>query len=265
MACYTNDRTDTITDTLSSLNDTVTLAVANYASVGCTILAGTLAATVLIEESFDNGTNWVVCTYIDPTTGVASAGNAFTNPNPVTARTVVVDGGATHIRLRVSAYTSGSADAVISATAVYPKNLLSYALNTTGGVTPIRCDASGNLITNCATLSVTNTGTTGNAVTLTLPNVSAQSHYITFIEIEKYFTAANAASGTPLLVTTTNLPGSLVFTFGQPLGVVGVCESRIMPIPNPLKSSVANTNTTIVGPATTGIIWRITAHYFTAP
>lgn len=114
------------------------------------------------------------------------------------------------------------------------------------------------------TLSISTTAATGVGVTATLPAVASQFHYISFIEIKKYFTAANAASATPLVVTTTNLSGSLAFTFGQPLGTIGSTD-RDMHNPNaPIKSSVVNTATTIVCPATVGIIWRVNVYYYTA-
>ena len=106
------------------------------------------------------------------------------------------------------------------------------------------------------------TGATGAAVTATLPAVASQFHYIVFIQIKKYFTVANAASATPLLVTTTNIPGSLTFTFGQPAGAIGGTDEDIFNPAAPIKSSVANTATTIVCPATTGIIWRVNVHYY---
>jgi len=115
-----------------------------------------------------------------------------------------------------------------------------------------------------ATLVVTGTAATGVGVTVTLPAVVSQFHYITFLEIKKYFTAANAASATPLVVTTTNLPGSLAFSFGQPLGTIGSTDRDITNPNCPIKSSVVNTATTIVCPATTGIIWRVNVFYYTA-
>lgn len=107
------------------------------------------------------------------------------------------------------------------------------------------------------------TGAAAAAVTATLPAVAGQFHYIAFIEIVKMFTAANVASATPLVVTTTNLPGSLAFTFGQLTGVIGVIDRIVQSLDNPLKSLVANTNSTIVCPATAGIIWRVNVYYFT--
>lgn len=108
------------------------------------------------------------------------------------------------------------------------------------------------------------TGVAGALVTATLPAVASQFHYITLIEIVKYFTAANAASATPLVATTTNLPGSLAYTFGQPLGTIGTIDKMVHNPNSPIKSSVANTPTTIVCPATVGIIWRINVYYYAA-
>lgn len=115
-----------------------------------------------------------------------------------------------------------------------------------------------------ATLLQSVTGATGAAVTATLPAVAGQFHYITLLEIVKCFAAANGASATPLVVTTTNLPGPAAYTFGQPAGAIGVID-RMTHIPNsPLRSSVVNTATAIVCPATVGIIWRVNVYYYAA-
>lgn len=265
MANYANDKQDIVQGTLGALNDTVTLSIGNYTTAGFTLLSGTLAATILLDLSFDGGTNWVVGTLLDPSTSLISTGNVVTNPNPVIVRSIIVNSGVTHVRIRVSAYTSGTANAVITASSVAPNQLLTYGLSNTLGIVPIHTDAVGNLTPAGANLLVTGTAATGTGVTITLPAVAGQFHYITAIELTKYFTATNAASGTPLIVTTTNLPGSLAFSFNQQLGVIGVTESRFQAHTSPIKSSASNTNTTIVCPATTGIIWRATAYYYTAP
>lgn len=253
------------TGALNALNAAVTVAIGPYRGAGFTLSAGTLAGTILIEESFDNGTNWIVCYFLEPGTGLITTGNVVTNPNPLIVRTVILDPGATHVRARVSAFTSGTANAAIFATLIVSPRPLSYALNNTLGIVPIRSDAVGNLIPAAANLVVTATAASGTGVTLTLPAVAGQFHYIAAIELTKYFAAANGSSATPLVVTTTNLPGSLAFTFGQPLGTMGASESRVVSLPSPLKSSVVSTASTIVCPATTGLIWRATAIYFTAP
>lgn len=112
-----------------------------------------------------------------------------------------------------------------------------------------------------STLGVTATGASGAAVTATLPAVAGQLHLISFIEITKIFAAANAASATPLVVTSTNLPGNPAWSFGQPAGAIGVTDDRVFPLYPMMESNVANTASTIVCPATTGIIWRVNVNY----
>jgi hypothetical protein len=149
--------------------------------------------------------------------------------------------------------------AVLTSPPTYTTAQTSPLTMTTAGA--IRVDAS----TTASNLIVSTTAATGVAVTATLPAVAGQFHYITGFTILKYFTVANAASATPLVVTTTNLPGSLAITFGQPLGTVGSTDFREESFSMPIKSSVVNTATTIVCPATTGIIWRVNVFYYAAP
>lgn len=105
------------------------------------------------------------------------------------------------------------------------------------------------------------TGASGAAVTVTLPASSGQFHYIAAIEITKFAVATLTASATPTVVTTTNLPGSLAWTFDT-AGAIGTTVQRFNTYEQPLKSSVVNTATTIVCPATTSVIWRVNVHYY---
>jgi len=265
MSLTSNGTTNSSSATLGALNAAVTLDISGSAGAGFTLSAGTLTATFLVEESFDGGINWIVIFLLNPGSATITAGDVVSNPNPVEVRTIVTNPGATHVRVRVSSYTSGSAVGTLFSTLVIPFPLVSYSVNAGNAINPIKSDFGGGLVPAAANLSVTATAATGVGVTLTLPAPTLGNyHYITTIEIDKYFTAANAASGTPLVVTTTNLPGSLAFTFGQPLGTIGTTDSRIITFPSPLKASVINTASTIVCPATTGIIWRVTAYYFLA-
>lgn len=113
---------------------------------------------------------------------------------------------------------------------------------------------------------VTAVGAAGAAVTLTLPAPGAGLfHYITELRIELYNTAARTGGATPVTVTSTNLPGTPAWTFPS-AGAVGTIVEQIQQLSgNPLKSSTANTASTIVGPATTSVIWRLLCFYYTAP
>jgi hypothetical protein len=113
-----------------------------------------------------------------------------------------------------------------------------------------------------ATLAVTATAAAGQAVTATLPAVAGQFHYITAIQIVAYATAAKTGSATPVVVITTNLPGSPAFTFPTAMAIGTVLEQKFE-FAVPLKSSVANTATTIVAPVNATAIWRINVTYRT--
>lgn len=115
-----------------------------------------------------------------------------------------------------------------------------------------------------AALAVTATGTAAAAVTLTLPAAGAGLfHYLCSLEITLFSTAARTGSATPVLVTTTNLPGTPAYTFGS-AGAIGTTDRYMPALAAPVKSAVANTATTIVAPATTAALWRINATYYAA-
>jgi len=113
------------------------------------------------------------------------------------------------------------------------------------------------------TLSVTATGAAGAAVTLTVPAAGAGLfHYFTRIIIQRFATAALTAAAAPVIVTTTNLAGSRQLSFPADAALQGTMYTEEISPSQPIKSSTANTATTIVCPVTTGIIWRVTADYY---
>lgn len=197
----------------------------------------TFVGTFGVQGSVD-GTNYFDLPFINQASQLwattFTAGGAF----------AVNCAGLKKIRVRNTAYTSGTA--VVTLRASIAPNII-FAL-------PMP-----------ATLSVTNTGVSGAAVTLTLSAPGAGLfHYITRIILQRHTSALLTAGSTPLLCTTTNLPGSRVFSVPADAAAQGVVHQEIVEPSQPLKSSTANTATTIVCPATTGVIWRVTADYYSA-
>lgn len=115
-------------------------------------------------------------------------------------------------------------------------------------------------VTDQSNLSVTSTGVTGAAVTLTLPAVPGKFHNIAYIEVNAYSTAARTGSATPIVITTTNLSGLPAFTFAT-AAAIGTTDKQFLQPQQSIKALAANTATTIVCPATTGIIWRVNVFY----
>lgn len=104
----------------------------------------------------------------------------------------------------------------------------------------------------------------GAGLTITLPAPAAGLfHYITNIQIVAYAAAATAGAATPVTVTSTNFPGNEAWTFPTAIPIGEVREQRGHGN-RPTKAAVAATATTIVCPATTGIIWRANVDYFVA-
>jgi hypothetical protein len=127
-------------------------------------------------------------------------------------------------------------------------------------------DKQGNLISGCTTQIVTTIGSANAVTTLTLPAAGAGlSHYITRIEIVRInpTITAVAAAASLLAITTTNLPGSVAWSLGNAIAAGAHDKIVDMTLESPIKSSAANTNTTIVTPAGgAGVQFRVTVYYF---
>jgi hypothetical protein len=149
------------------------------------------------------------------------------------------------LRVRVSAYTSGSCVASLVTDA-------SASLNTEFANRP-------------ATLAVTATGAAAAAVTATLPAVTGLRHYLQRLEIVRSASALLTAGAAPVVVTTTNLPGTIAFPFGADAAPQGQDKGMSLDCGAGLAATALGTATTIVCPATTGVIWRINAIYRLGP
>lgn len=122
--------------------------------------------------------------------------------------------------------------------------------------------AAINLITDNpiidSVLGVTVTGAAAAAATLTIPAAQGRFHTILYLLITAYSSAARTGSATPVIVTSTNLPGNQAFTFAS-AAAIGTTDMKI--ITEQIKSLISNSTTTIVCPATAGIIWRVNCFY----
>lgn len=109
----------TASGTLGALNASTSIAVSGQVSVGFQLSSGTLIGTIVPELSIDGGATWVQSQFDDPTTITMSSSIIFAASNTATTRSIVLTGGCSHARVRVSAYTSGTASAALRATQVF--------------------------------------------------------------------------------------------------------------------------------------------------
>lgn len=220
------------TQNLGALNAETLLDLNGHAS-GVIDVRGTFTATLVVEGTID-GTNYIAVPLFNFLTlayaaSLTAAGTFFFSA-----------AGFRRVRVRVSVYTSGTAVVAARATT-----------------------ADFNILVERVpmTLGITATGAAGAAVTLTIPSVAGMFHYIDSIRIEHFASALLVVAAAPVIVTTTNLPGTPSFNFRADAAAQGTLTEKVQQFGAPMRSSAAGTNTTIVCPATTSVIWRATAAY----
>lgn len=208
-----------------------------------------------------------------PVSGPLTDAQLRATPVPVSG--TVSTGGLTDAELRASAVPVSAAalplpsGAATAALQTQPGvDIGDVTVNNAAGAAAVNVQDGGNSLTvdgivaisNAADLSVTATGVAAAAVTCTLPAVASNYHRISSIEITTYNTAARTGGVTPVVVTSTNLSGSNAWTLPSAAAVGTATTIRIEPS-DPIKSTVINTATTIVCPATTSVIWRVNVFY----
>lgn len=228
-----------VTGTLGANGAEIVVATDGAATVSLD-LRGTFSMTIEVSGTID-GTNWVLIPVRSLLGGVYLASIVGT----AAGAWVGVCSPFRQVRARVTAYTSGAATATLNASTA----VLDQWLN--GGITP---------------LILTATGASGAGVTLTITSPGAGlRQYLTYLRVVRFSAAALVAAAAPVLITTTNLPGSLAFTCGADAQAQGVAATVLQEdFAFPLMATAQATNVTIVCPATTNVIWRVTSGYYVA-
>lgn len=118
------------------------------------------------------------------------------------------------------------------------------------------------LLTGMTASIVTTLSAAGAAATLTIPSPGTGLRaYITYISLIRFAAAATTAAATPTNVGTTNMPGGLAFSLGAEALAIGAMVPNREDYASPMPASSQNTATTLVVPAVTGVIWRLTAGF----
>ena len=230
-----------VTGTLGAVNAEVIIDCDGSSSFALD-MRGTFSMTVEVSGTVD-GTNWLAIP-VKPTLGSFYGAYVASVVGTTAGIWVGATGPYRKIRARCTAYTSGSATVYLTAsTATLPIDAFD------------------------ATTSIgTATGAAGAAVTLTLAAPGAGlRHYLTYLRISRIATAAMTAAATPVIVTTTNLPGTLAFSIQADAALQGAIYSWQEDFAYPVASVAQNTATTIVCPVTTNALWRVTAGFQIRP
>ena len=227
--------TRTTVRNIAALNGEVILDCANTKAVALDV-RGTFVSTLVVEATI-NGNDYFSVPF-------------FVSTSEIWATTITANGiwichlpsGCKRVRVRASAYTSGTALVSLRSSA---GDNLSYAK-------PLP-----------TTASVTTTAASGAALTLSVPTPGiGLFHYITKIVINKYCAATLTAGAAPIIVNTTNIATTPSIDF-KTLGSIGDSERIELDFTgNPLKSTTANTATTIVCPVVAGVLWKVSVFYY---
>jgi hypothetical protein len=217
------------------------------ASDGCAAVAldlrGTFNLTVQVSGTLD-GVNWTPIA-VKPINQAAKLYVAAVTGSVAGVWVAALPAPYRQVRARVTAWTSGAAAATLVAATAMPDMSLD------GLITP----GIGTVL-----------GTVGAAATLTLAAPGAGlRHYLTYLAINRFATALLTAGAVPVALTTSNLPGSLAFSFAADAAAQGTIDRWREDFAYPIAASAQNAATTIVCPATTGVIWRVTAGFYVAP
>jgi hypothetical protein len=241
IAGTTNTDARAQTAILSAVNAEVDWDTNGHATLALDLRTAAASMTVVFEASID-GTNFFGLPAFNTTTSAYVASVVVTTT--LTTQYLIEVEGFKRMRVRVSAYTSGTLTVAGRAT------IADVIINTE----------------EIPSIALSATGAAAAAVTLTLPAPGAGlRHYITGLEITRNSTAALAGTAT-LVITTTNLPGSLAWSVGNAMAAGGTQIDVQREFVHPLQSAAQNTATTIVAPAPgAAVLWRLNAYYYLAP
>jgi hypothetical protein len=230
-----------VTGNLAALNAEV-VCECDGASSFMLDLRGTFSGTIEVSGTID-GVNWMPI----PVIPVNAAARSYLASVAGTVAGIWEGkcGGYWKIRARCAAFTSGSFATTLSAC----NGILDDAINRV--ITP---------------LIVTTTTVAGVAATLTLPSPGVGlRQYLTYLRIVRFASALLTAGAAPVLVSTTGLPGVLVFSLPADAAAAGSVFTYQEDFSFPIAATAQNAAMTFVAPATPLVIWRMTAGYYVAP
>jgi hypothetical protein len=234
----------TSTASLAAVNAEGVSDLNGHSCVAVHLQAGAVVTATFVFEGTLDGTNYFALPAVDVATGAQVASIALAAAT-ISKVFYVQVAGFRRYRTRVSAYTSGTVIAAHRAT--------------TG---PMPVPYAPPFPT---TLWVTATAAANTAATASLPAVAGMFHYITHIDITRNATAALAGTAT-IIHTTTNLPGSPAWSVGNAMAAGGTQLDAFIDFAVPLRSSVANTATTVVAAAGgAAVLGRVNVGYYIGP
>lgn len=233
-----------IDGTISALNGEVALAVNGDSNATVSITTTAAALTYTIEGSYD-GINYVSL----PAYILQSAGAVFaTAPvNPVLLEAVTAActrvfslsiAGVRNIRVRASAFTSGSIN-------------VSITTDTCSNASPFVETLEGNVGSSV-------TGLVGATASIVIPAVAGLRIYVSNIVVTRIASTVLVAAAAPVAVSITNLTNIASLSFGQDAAPIG--SDKVVTLTAQagyIAASAVGASVTVTAPVYAGAIWRI--------
>jgi hypothetical protein len=232
------------TGNIAAANAAVPVDCDGCASFTLDLRAAAFTGTVQAQGTTD-GTNWQVIALRPLNTAAVLYVTSIAGAGAVGGTWAGSCAGFAQIRVVATAFTSGAVTAVLAASNA-----------------PLDQSLVGMVAPGIGTV----TAAAGVAATLTLAAPGAGlRHYITYIAINRFAAALLTAGAAPVVVTTTNLPGTLAFSLPADAATQGSIYPLREDFAFPIAAVAQNTATTIVAPLTANVIWRVTAGFYVAP
>ncbi len=105
----------TASTALGALNASVQIELSGTQGVAFQLSAGTLIGTIQPQCSIDGGTNWINVGFLDSSNGGVLPSVTYTSANTLSIYSIITIDGASHCRVIVSLYTSGTANGLLRA------------------------------------------------------------------------------------------------------------------------------------------------------
>jgi hypothetical protein len=207
---------------IAALNGTAAIPLAGQAGAAVT-LAGTWTATLTPELSFDGGSSWVSTFFYQPGSGQNIA-TVVSNGS----YTILCSAGASHARVRASAFTSGSITASLRAAATRPPVTLSAGSDGTN-IRSLLTDSSGRLVaagssgTNITTATTTAVKGTAGVLRRLVIGTGVANATVKLFNVASASCSGTPASGAAGIVTVPSTLGNPVSLEINQTFSAGIC------------------------------------------
>lgn len=222
---------------LGALNATCSVSLKGNNGAGMFLAAGTLVGTITPEISYDGGTTWIASIFFDALHNTVVPTVVFGSSNTATSLTVMAGNGVSDLRVRVSVFTSGTANCTMRATNSDAQLVVNTAID-------------GKKTTYAAATGAT--ATAGTGVVLQIQGSSTKTVRVTRIHVTGF--AATAAQAT-FKVQRTSVAATAGTSAALTSGKFDINDPAATAVVTHWTATGGTTGTTVGGPIISDSAW----------